>query len=113
MSLSSKPRLPGKLLSTVNFSATPSHTKLTPSICADRGGHIQVGVKGDPRLFHFCNSVYYLNASKGSSQLLELFEVQLSLCVGTEAQMNRVLYIGYTCYLLLVITCYFSLMISR
>ena len=46
-SLSSKPRLPGKLLSTVNFSATPSHNKLTPSIYADRDGRIYVGVKGD------------------------------------------------------------------
>ena len=46
-SLFSKPRLPGKLLSTVNFSATPSHNKLTPSICADRDGRIYVGVKGD------------------------------------------------------------------
>ena len=77
-----------------------------PSICADRGSRIQVGVKGDsdqcrdPRLFHFCDSVYYLDASKGGSQLLELFEVRLSLCAGTEVRMNRVLYIGYICYLL-------------
>ena len=46
-SLSSKPHLPRKLLSTMNFSATPSHNKLMPSICADRDGRIYVGVKGD------------------------------------------------------------------
>ena len=46
-SLSSKPLLPRKLLSTVNFSATPSPKKPTPSICADRDGRIYLGVKGD------------------------------------------------------------------
>ena len=34
-------------------------------------------------------------ASKGGLQLLELFEVRLSLCVGAEARMNCVLYISY------------------
>ena len=40
--------------------------------------------------------------SKGGLQLLELFEVRLSLCVGAEVRMNHVLYIGY----LLLVTCY-------
>ena len=33
--------------------------------------------------------------SKGGLQLLELFGVRLSLCVGAEARMNHALYIGY------------------
>ena len=41
--------------------------------------------------------------SKGSLQLLELFEVRLLLCVGAEAQMNCVLYIGYLLFITHVI----------
>ena len=48
-------------------------------------------------------------ASKGGLQLLELFEVRLSLCAGAEARMNRVLYIGYICYLLRMLSFVYDL----
>ena len=73
-----------------------------------------------PRLFHFRDSVHYLDASRGGSwllelfevrlslgglQLLELFEVRLSLCVGAEVRMNHVLYISYLLLVVHVIFC--------